>query len=138
VIEKLDADSINYGISNEIIRHAVLYPASSAKFQISDSAHTNLYVNIDSLVFKSADLCVTHIQMQAFAFQEVTLDFSGKETMATVELWSQGGIVSTNRAAHSRHVTQLIEDIMKRFVTDWNIDNKAPTGLGTPLPAKRP
>jgi len=55
----------------------------------------------------------------------VTLDFSHRrEAVATVQLWHQGSMVSTDLAEHAHHVTQSIEGIVKRFVADWNFDNK--------------
>jgi hypothetical protein len=62
--------------------------------------------------------------VQAYSAQMLTLDFSKRKAFAEVNLWSHSLIVSTDRAEHAHHVTQSIEELVKRFVTDWNFDNK--------------
>jgi hypothetical protein len=65
----LAEESTACGLTKDLIRNAVLYPASSAKFQIADTAHSTLYVNVTSHFFKSTDLCVTNISVKAYSAQ---------------------------------------------------------------------
>jgi hypothetical protein len=125
-IENLDDNDTACGLTKALIRNAVLYPASFTKFQITDArtSPVGLYVNVVSLFFKSDYLCVTHITMQAYSNQTLTLDFSHREAFAAVELWNKGSIVSTDRAEHAHHVTQSIDELVRQFITDWNFDNK--------------
>jgi hypothetical protein len=62
--------------------------------------------------------------MQAYTHQAVTLAFSGDTRFATVELWTETLTASSSPADHANHVSGGIEKLVKKFITDWNLDNK--------------
>jgi hypothetical protein len=126
LIESLNEDSSTCGLTQDLIRGAVRYPASSAKFEIiTDTRHSvTLYVNVRSAFLKSESYCFSNISVEVYSLQRLTLDFSHREAFAKVDLWDDGGILGTNRAGHAHHSAQFIEDLIKKFVTDWNLDNK--------------
>ena len=125
LIEKLDGASTDCGITEESIRDAVLYPVSSANLQITTRiGQPTLYLRLTTLLIKSISVCVTNIEIRVYSLQDVTMDFSGKTLFGEVNLWSNGGIFYSNRPDHLRHVTQMIEMLGQKFVTDWNLDNK--------------
>jgi hypothetical protein len=129
VVEQLDSNSIECGLTKDAIRDAVLYPVSAAKFHVvnddNDPLTPTLYVNTISLLFRPEELCVTHVALQAYAIQVVTLEFSGEQVLSEINLWDDGGICSTPRWGHARRVTETLERYAKRFVTNWNLDNKS-------------
>src|SRR5262249_33555826 len=51
-------------------------------------------------------------------------DFSGRNVSEPIELWSLGAIVSSSLSNHRRRVAEWIEELAKKFVTDWNLDNQ--------------
>ena len=126
VIEPLNGNDITCGLTEEAIRAAVLFPASSARFQITNPfVPTVLYVQTTTLFFGPQHSCVTNINMRVYSWQEVTLNFSGGNAFARIELWNTGYIIGGPQSGHPRRIAQVIEDLTKKFVTDWNFDNKA-------------
>lgn len=124
LIERLDDNSLECGLTEAAIQNAILYPISAANIGVTDSANEFLCVNATSLFFSPVQWCVTNINMRAEANQNVKLDYSHRTVFTSVELWSDGGIYSTVRSDHARDVTGNIEDLAKKFVTAWNLDNK--------------
>lgn len=134
LVESLDSNSTTCGLTRDIIRNAVRYPASSAKFQLTEPdtklqikgprTDGTLYINVLSLFFKSTGLYVSRILVEAYSIQTLTLNFLHREAIVQVMLWDQHSMVSTDRAEHAHHVTEAIEELVKQFVTDWNLDNK--------------
>src|SRR5437764_1020334 len=59
LIEDLDKNSQNCGITTEKIRNAVLYPVSSAQFKITDAGNSRIYVKALSLFLAPINVCVT-------------------------------------------------------------------------------
>jgi hypothetical protein len=57
----------------------------------------------------------------------VTLEFSGDTRLAEVNLWHNGVIFSSSPSRHLSQVTSEIENSTKKFITDWNLDNKPST-----------
>jgi hypothetical protein len=89
VVEHLDDDSIKCRLTKDLIRSAVLYPTSSAKFQMTDDfVLESLYVNTLSNFYESLQLCVTYVEMRADSIDEVTLKFSGRKVTSAIQLWN--------------------------------------------------
>jgi hypothetical protein len=128
LIEDLNNSSLECGLTEALIRNAVLYPISAASIVVTEFAPVALYVNANSLFPGSEQICVTNIYMRAETMQNVILDYSGRTVFSNVELWSDGMILFTDRAYHARHVAETVEDLAKKFVTDWNLDNKPAAG----------
>jgi hypothetical protein len=124
VIERLEADDRVCGLTEEALRAAAMFPLSSAKVEVTPAAPAYLYVNLLTLYLAPVDLCVSNIQMQVLSYQSVTLDFSGEEKLAVVELWNGGSIYSSARANHLRRISEVIDGRTKKFLTDWNLDNR--------------
>jgi hypothetical protein len=120
----LDSNSQGCGITEDKIRDAMLYPLSSAKFQIVDDAFSAIDINVSTLAPSSTQLCFTHISIRAQTIQNVILNVSDRDPSVLIILWEQGINLSTARAEHSRHFTEVIERLAKKFVIDWNLDNK--------------
>jgi KTSC domain len=124
LVEDLDSNSMECGLTKDGVRNAVLYPTSSAKFQVTDSAPVMLYVNALSHFFEPQQLCVTNVEMQAYSNEVVTLDFSGRKVFSAIQLWRKGYLASSNQSEHARLVAEAIDNLAKEFVTAWNLDNK--------------
>ena len=83
------------------------------------------YVNVLSLYSASTNSCVSSIAAEATVYQQnVNLEATGTTVSAEIKLWSSGGIIGSNRERHRQLLSQEIEDLAKRFVTAWNLDNK--------------
>ena len=125
VLEHLDDDSIKCGLTRDLIRSAVLYPISSAKFQVTDDVVLEmLYVNTLSKFYESLQMCVTYIEIRAESTDEVILKFSGRKVFSAIQLWNASYLTSSNPSEHARQVADEVEELAKEFVTAWNLDNK--------------
>jgi hypothetical protein len=150
LIEKLDKDAASCGISEEAIREAFMYPVSGSKFQISSpnrfvapvesanptSSHIvkelanrlvppRVYVEVTTLRLTPDNTCFSHVSMSVEHDQQVELDFSGRSSVVTIELWHQGMVEVSSVNRHAQVIKQAVEHLTKSFITDWNFDNKA-------------
>jgi hypothetical protein len=130
LIEELDTQGKECGLTQDSLRTSVLYPLSSAKIEVVSAADVIFYLGVDSLYLKGDQLCFSSINVEAFTLQNVSL-FSGEQKQAEIQLWFNGAVASTGADRHARHIQDIIEDKVKKFVTDWNFDNKPETGTGT-------
>ena len=126
LIEDLDSDTISCGVTNELIRNAARYPASAAKFSLTEKLDVmipTLYVKTQSFHFRG-DNCVTYVLLRANLAQSVRLVPANRTVFANVELWQLGTLVLGGRSDHARRVTEIIEEQFKKFIADWNFDNR--------------
>jgi hypothetical protein len=62
--------------------------------------------------------------MRLRAYQELKLETSGRNIFATIELWNGSWVQSSIKAQHAQALREAIEGGAKKFITDWNLDNK--------------
>ena len=124
VIEELDPTSSVCGVTESEIQTSVKYPISVTKLQFVGDGAENLYVNVSTLYFASDSYCVSNVDVEVYSYQQIYLKFSGRATGATVRLWHHGAMISSNKSQHSQQLKQEIEDMIKQFITDWNLGNK--------------
>jgi hypothetical protein len=122
IIEDLSSGAKPCGLTEEAIRAAAMYPLSSTKIAVDHSADLTLYINVGTLHPNVG--CISSIAIQAYAFQKVTLQFSGDEKAVEIILWKSGSLLTSSRNEHARQVSEEIEEKVKKFITDWNLDNK--------------
>jgi S1-C subfamily serine protease len=63
--------------------------------------------------------------MRIVAPQKVKLEFSGRQALSDVALWRVGSILMSSANRHEKQVTETVEEYAKKFISDWNLDNKA-------------
>jgi hypothetical protein len=133
LIEDLPPEAKDCGVTEQAIRAAIMYPLSSSNLEVvkSPTEQASLYVHVAILYFNANHGCVSAVELSAYTFQEVTFDYSGRRTPAAqVTLWDAGAILSSDRAIHAQDVSAELDDQTKRFLTDWNLDNKPEIGAG--------
>ena len=124
-VERLGTAAKECGLTEEAIRAATMYPLSSTKIEVAPSASVLLYVNVNSLFLRGDRLCFSSVRMEVHAFGDATLVFTGEEKQnVLVGLWDTSFVASSDRSDNARYITGIIEDLVKRFITDWNFDNK--------------
>jgi hypothetical protein len=123
-------DAATCGVTKDLVRNAVRNPASSAKFQLTDagtapgdSALGTLYIRTETIFFRPQKLCVTHTSMEVYTLQSLTLEFSKRQEFAEVKLL-EGSALGGTDPSNPRYVAEQIEELIKQFVTDWNLANK--------------
>jgi hypothetical protein len=62
--------------------------------------------------------------MSLRVFQPVKLAASGRPIHASIDLWNSEAIQSSAKGEHGQAVRDVIEEQTKKFITDWNLDNK--------------
>ena len=125
VIETLGTDAMECGLAEQAIRAAAMYPLSSAKIEIASRALVHFYINVNSVFLREDRLCISNLHIKVYTFGDVTFAFSGDEKQGVeVVLWDTGYVASSGRSSHARYIAGGIEDQVKRFITDWNLDNK--------------
>jgi hypothetical protein len=126
-MEPLDDQGKACGLTEASIREAIMYPLSSSKIKVDRAlAPAVFYVNVNTSYSKDR-LCVSSVHMEARFYQNVTLKFSGDTMLVEINLWRDGGILFSPPSRHAAQITSGIEQYTKKFVTDWNLDNKPST-----------
>jgi hypothetical protein len=124
IVESLGTNEKGCGLTEQAIRTAAMYQLSSAAVEVDHLADVVFYVNVTSLYLQADQICFSSIHVRANTYQTVTLEFSRDDKWAEIALWSSGYVASSTRSDHARYVSDVIEDKVKKFVTDWNLDNK--------------
>jgi hypothetical protein len=120
LVEDLSKGSELCGITSGIIRDA-LYPISSSKLQISDTADARFYIQVTTL--QSQVRCKSKIDIRVYLIQQERL-FSDLVRSYDVVLWSEGSVFTSDVGEHAPIIREGIENMTKDFVTAWNQDNK--------------
>jgi hypothetical protein len=124
LIEGLMKDGEACGITKSMIREAFMNPASSARFDLtSDDKSAAFYINVNTV--RSAEgTCASNVQVQVYYLQNVELQFSKKESFVRIVLWQQAGLyVGGEQSEHAERVKQVIGDLTKHFIAEWNLAN---------------
>jgi hypothetical protein len=123
-IGKLGDDSRRCGLTEEALRSTVMYPLSSSKIEVVPQGEVILYIDVNTLHPKLGLICSSSATIKAFSFQEATLAFSGEKKIVPVMLWEDGCIALSSPGDHAKYLFPSIEGNVKKFITDWNLDNK--------------
>jgi hypothetical protein len=124
LIEDLSLYSNECGLTKEGIRNAIMFPLSSTGIKVGVDEPAVFYVNIGTLYFSSPRGCVSSIRVEVRTYQYVTLKFSIENKFVKIDLWGGDAIFSTDRDGHARNVSDKLDELTKKFVTDWNYDNE--------------
>lgn len=125
LLEPLDEDQKECQLTEALIRDAFMFPASSARFVVQEQLGLPaFYINVTTLLFKRNDVCFSNIDMRLRVFQEMKLETSGRSIFATILLWNVSSVRSSVKGQHGRSVREAIEEGTKKFITNWNLDNK--------------
>ena len=127
LIEDHDDNAKECRITEDVIRDAFKYPMNGARFAVKERPVLDvpyMYISIPTLFFKQRQHCVSHILMQLGVPQGVILTASGRTVFAKVELWHQRFMASSVLEDHARHIREAIKEMTKKFIADWDLDNK--------------
>jgi hypothetical protein len=148
LIEALSRNTVQCNVDETTIHNAINYPFSSAPFSVHTKfgpdtlGDIDFYVNLSSIYFSNADVCVSNIYVEASVSQTITLESTGTTLPAAIiKLWDGGSIISSSRQDHRERLSAEVEDLAKQFVTTWNLDNKdhsGPLTFDEFLPKARP
>ena len=130
-VEELTESNKACGIDEDAVTNAIKYPVSSSYPRIEPSAPVVFYVRVTSIFDRADSGCFSNVDVQVYAVQSVTLEFSGANRFLRVMLWQKNVVLSNSRVRHPRFVTETVDESVKKFITDWNLDNKSETGTRT-------
>jgi hypothetical protein len=131
-INEADAENKSCGITDQLIREAVMYPISGSRLKVSSLLPPSTDVPILSVAISTvrggvtSGLCLSGIRIQLAIYQPLTLPFASGPRMHKVMLWEGGWHGGSMQHDHAKQIREQIELLMKRFVTAWNLDNKPP------------
>jgi hypothetical protein len=129
VIGELGDDERKCGLTEEAIRSTAMYPLSSSKIEVAPKGEVRLgevalNIRVHTLQSKETSICFSSAIIQALTLHEATLAFSGETMLVPVMLWDDGYVAFSPRGDHANHLSKGIEKEIKKFITDWNLDNK--------------
>ena len=125
LVEPLDDDQKECGLTEALIRDAFMYPASGARFVVKEVVGVpHMYFNITTLFFRQNQVCFSNIDVRLRVFQEMKLEASGRNILATIQLWNDTLVRSSSKGRHAQAIREEIDQKTKKFITDWNLDNK--------------
>jgi hypothetical protein len=126
LIEDLDANNKACGITEEIIRDAFMYPASSSRLQIArdDPSAPFFYIQVTTL-HSNVGACASHIHYQLYFHQLVQPVFTPSPRNLDMVFWNEGSIMMSQQNQHAQMVKENVENYTKKFLTKWNFDNKS-------------
>ena len=128
--DRFNDDEKDCHITQNLIRDAFMYPASTARFIVKETVGVPhglpfMDFNVNTILFKSDQLCFSNIDMRLRVFQDAKLEASGRYIFAFIEVWSVGSMLRvSDNGRHRQLVRDAIEGATKKFITDWNLDNK--------------
>ena len=122
------------GITPALIRDAAMYPLSATRLKILEetpsqqSASTLLDVPIFDLtsgtVRDTSGLCFSTIHLEVIIMQWSQASFASVPRWHHVVLWENGWFGYSATPQHAKQIRDEIEVLTKKFVTEWNSDNK--------------
>jgi hypothetical protein len=125
IVEALDKDSQACGITTELIQDAFMYPVSSSNLKVEETRLGTpvFYIQVGTIHGQNG-LCVSTVNLSADIYQGVKLSFVNDEQFLKIQLWDAewNGFSQANQ--HNRMIKNTIEDMTKKFLTAWNLDNK--------------
>jgi hypothetical protein len=111
------------GVTEERIREAFMFPASGAKFAIAEIAP--LAIHIVSLGGDVKDgRCATHVKLLVYFYLTVEPRFAKAPFEGRVVVWDGDALSFSGRDDHPKEVREVVDALTRKFVTDWNMDNK--------------
>lgn len=120
LIEKLDEDARQCGITEDLLDAAVRLPFASANLRINDSALTPyVYVNVNVLRLSSG-LCVANVAMD---LKRSMWAAPGASRSLIASVWSKGAMLSGGASNFGRRVSDATETFAKQLVGAWLKDN---------------
>jgi hypothetical protein len=131
IVPELDEDAKSCGLSQELVRDAVMFPASSSKLEFLDATGDGAVfeVVITTMVQERPVQCITNLAINVWIVERVKFDYAPDAIRyAAVTMWFSGAICVSVATKHPQMLRTAIENKTKKFLTDWNLANKP---LGT-------
>ena len=125
LIESLTANAKACGITEKMISDAFMYPASSSRLQIArdDLDVPSFYIQVTTLHTNSG-ACASSINFRLWYRQPVKPVFAESPRGLDIVFWIDGSIVMSAQNHHAQMVKEDVENYTKKFLTNWNLDNK--------------
>ena len=126
VVEDIDKAAEACGITNAMVRDAFNFPASSAAFEIVKwrAGLPTIHFQIVTIHSLKTSQCFSMIELGIIAIENVRMSYSNADVMSTIMIWTSTEIHYSAQARHEQNSRQIVENLTKRFITAWNLDNK--------------
>jgi hypothetical protein len=124
-IAELDQDSEACGITKELIREAFMYPVSSSALRVVGVDASPTFFNVQITTLKMPQGCFSNINFSVHEYLSVQPSFFSKYTIADVVYWKKNYITTSGQNWHAKAISDGIESYAKKFLTEWNLENKS-------------
>ena len=121
LIEFPGTEGTECGITLEGLRQAVMFPAISTNLGFR-SGPPYYYVNVTTI--KGVNICSSNVRIELYYLSKVELPNYPSGILADVVLWHSNYVLQSGKTRHMKDVQNIIEDLTKKFLIDWNLDNK--------------
>jgi hypothetical protein len=131
LIEDVGAEGKACGLTRELIEEAFMYPVSSSRLRVvvdTDGTYDltpTFYIKVLSGIENNR--CYAYISGFLYSWELVTIFATKVKPLVRVELWQEGVLISGSAVSFTQHARTILERLSKRFVTEWNIENKTVT-----------
>lgn len=123
-VETLPESAKQCGLTEEDLRRTLMFPVSQTKLNVTTARGVpTLNLSINTLKSRSFDGCSGNMTLEVYQFRNIDLGFAGTRTYE-VRFWSEGGIFTASTGRFPSYVKETVEDAVKKFLTDWALDNK--------------
>lgn len=124
-IQGLSADAAKCGVTEPLIRQAIMYPLSGSSLNY-DTKNFPVTLDVSVLALQtSSGLCFSSIVMRLHEFR--FFEEGANVTVADDQYWDDHVAGFGGTYQHPQQVRQLIENSTKNMITAWNLARKAAT-----------
>lgn len=132
LVEELSKGATDCGITRSFIENAVAFPLSLSGIKIVPSTgnegEPTFYVNASILYNQYASLCIVNVSVQLTDFHPFRPNYyptSADAPFLKLLLWDEGHLISTGQNGFAQFLGETLNDVAKKFVVDWKIDNQS-------------
>ena len=120
----LNGENQRCGITEPLIHDAFMFPASSSKIHISNDRGPMFHVLVATL--NQVGGCISNLKVEVSNYQPVKLEYTdGPPAWVVVRLWQEELlIVSSKMKDHAQRIRTEVENLTKKFLTEWNLANR--------------
>jgi hypothetical protein len=124
----VDREAERCGITESLVREAIMFPASMSKLRITDQGgflSPVLLITVSVLHLDRDDQCFSSVRLELLNNQQIKLDFSNEPPVwVDVLLWRNTWIFASSASRHPLQLRTAIESQTKKFLADWSLANK--------------
>jgi hypothetical protein len=117
-IGDLNSSAKTCGITETLIKEAIMHSANSSQLQFVDDAKAPTFQVRVGTFQSGAGLCVSPIDCRFFIRQKAPRPYD------ELDLWVGGSLAQSGKDQHAQAVTQHVKACLKAFLAQWDADKR--------------